>query len=148
MANDQRFEQLKQKYQPAINLMQQLQVRLTHMHMEGDKLFIQGDAPSEDVKNRVWDQIKSIDAGYGDLICDLRAESGTAAQPQTMTASAAVTGGQSERRYTVKPGDSLSKISKQFYGNANEYRKIFDANRGVLSDPNKIQPGQELVIPE
>jgi nucleoid-associated protein YgaU len=146
MANDQRFEQLKQKYQPAINLMQQLQVRLTHMHMEGDKLFIQGDAPSEEVKNKVWDQIKAIDAGYSDLTCDLRADS--AAQPQTMTAGAAASGGQSERRYTVKAGDSLSKISKQFYGNANDYRKIFDANRGVLSDPNKIQPGQELVIPE
>ena len=65
-----------------------------------------------------------------------------------MTASAAVTGGQSTRRYTVKAGDSLSKISKQFYGNANDYRKIFDANRGILTDPNRIQPGQELVIPE
>ncbi len=147
MANDQRFEQLKQKYQPAINLMQQLQVSLTHMHMEGDKLFIQGNAPSEDVKNRVWDQIKSIDSTYSDLICDLHAEAATT-QPQTMTASAAVTGGQSTRRYTVKAGDSLSKISKQFYGNANDYRKIFDANRGILTDPNRIQPGQELVIPE
>ncbi|MDR3703728.1 MAG: LysM peptidoglycan-binding domain-containing protein [Candidatus Sulfopaludibacter sp.] len=147
MANDQRFEQLKQKYQPAINLMQQLQVSLTHMHMDGDKLFIQAVAPSEGVKNRVWDQIKSIDSSYSDLICDLRAEN-TGAQPQTMTASAAVSGGQSTRRYTVKAGDSLSKISKQFYGNANDYRKIFDANRGVLTDPNKIQPGQELVIPE
>ncbi len=147
MANDQRFEQLKQKYQPAINLMQQLQVHLTHIHMEGDKLFIQGDAPSADAKNKVWDQIKLIDSSYSDLTCDLRAENAQA-QPQTMTAGASVAGGQSARRYTVKAGDSLSKISKQFYGNANDYKKIFDANRNVLTNPDRIQPGQELVIPE
>ena len=50
--------------------------------------------------------------------------------------------------YTVKSGDSLSKISKQVYGDANKYNKIFDANRPMLSDPDKIYPGQVLVIPE
>jgi nucleoid-associated protein YgaU len=48
----------------------------------------------------------------------------------------------------VAAGDSLSKIAKQFYGNANEYNKIFEANRNVLSDPNMVKVGQELVIPE
>ena len=150
--NEQRFEQLKQKYQPAIQLMQQ-QVHLTHINMEGDKLFIQGDAPSEEVKNKLWDRIKSIDASYQDLICDIRVDP-TMAHPQTqqpaqtMTAGASMGGGESARRYTVQPGDTLSKISREFYGNANEYMKIFQANRDVLSDPNRIQPGQELVIPE
>jgi nucleoid-associated protein YgaU len=50
-------------------------------------------------------------------------------------------------KYTVRPGDSLSKIAKQFYGNANAYMKIFEANSDQLSDPNQIQVGQELVIP-
>lgn len=50
--------------------------------------------------------------------------------------------------YTVKSGDSLSKISKQVYGDANKYNKIFEANRPMLSDPDKIYPGQVLVIPE
>ena len=60
---------------------------------------------------------------------------------------AAIGGGQQQRTYTVQAGDSLSKISKQFYGNVNEYMRIFEANRDQLDDPNKIQPGQKLVIP-
>jgi nucleoid-associated protein YgaU len=44
--------------------------------------------------------------------------------------------------------DSLSKISRQFYGDSNQYMKIYEANRNVLKDPNHIQPGQQLVIPE
>ncbi len=145
--NDQRFEQLKQKYQPAMNLMQQLQVRLTHVNMQGDKLYVQGEAPSQEVKNKVWDQIKLVDPNYSDLICDITV-SATQPQPQTMSAGASTTGGQSTRRYTVQSGDSLSKISKQFYGSPGQYMKIFEANRNILSDPDKIKPGQELVIPE
>jgi len=45
----------------------------------------------------------------------------------------------------VKPGDNLSKISKYFYGDANQYTKIAEANK--LADPNKIKAGQQLVIP-
>ena len=52
------------------------------------------------------------------------------------------------RFYTVKSGDSLSKIAKEMYGNANDYMKIFDANKPMLSDPNKIYPGQVLRIPQ
>lgn len=49
--------------------------------------------------------------------------------------------------YTVVSGDSLSKISKKMYGNANRWREIFDANRDQLENPDLIQPGQELKIP-
>jgi nucleoid-associated protein YgaU len=49
--------------------------------------------------------------------------------------------------YTVKKGDSLSKIAKQLYGNASEWRKIFEANRDQIEDPDLIQPGQMLKIP-
>jgi hypothetical protein len=65
------FEQLKQKYQSALNLMQQLQVQVQNINMEGTRLLIRGVAPSLDVKNRVWNQIKLIDASFNDLICDL-----------------------------------------------------------------------------
>jgi len=49
--------------------------------------------------------------------------------------------------YTVKSGDSLSKIAKQHYGDAQKYSAIFEANKPMLSDPNKIYPGQVLRIP-
>ena len=49
--------------------------------------------------------------------------------------------------YTVKSGDTLSKIAKQFYGNANEYPKIFEANKPMLTHPDKIYPGQNLRSP-
>jgi nucleoid-associated protein YgaU len=49
--------------------------------------------------------------------------------------------------YTVVAGDNLSKIAKHFYGNANAWKSIFDANRDQLSDPDRIRPGQILKIP-
>jgi len=52
------------------------------------------------------------------------------------------------KTYTVKSGDTLGKIAKQFYGNAMEYPKIFEANKPMLTDPDKIYPGQVLRIPE
>jgi nucleoid-associated protein YgaU len=52
------------------------------------------------------------------------------------------------RTYTVKPGDTLSKIAKQFYGDARKYSIIFEANRDMLDDPNIIKPGQNLRIPK
>ena len=52
------------------------------------------------------------------------------------------------RFVVVKKGDTLSAISLQVYGNANLYNKIFEANKPLLKDPNKIYPGQTLRIPE
>jgi LysM repeat protein len=51
------------------------------------------------------------------------------------------------RKYTVQSGDTLSGISRKMYGSGNKYMKIFEANTPLLEDPNKIFPGQELVIP-
>jgi len=51
------------------------------------------------------------------------------------------------RTYTVVSGDSLSKISKHFYGEANHWRRIFEANRDVIKNPDLIHPGQVLKIP-
>ena len=52
------------------------------------------------------------------------------------------------RTYTVVAGDSLSKISKKHYGDANQWKKIFEANRDVLKNPDLIHPGQVLKIPD
>jgi len=55
---------------------------------------------------------------------------------------------QQSRFYEVKPGDTLSKIAREVYGDANAYQQIFEANRPMLSDPDKIYPGQTLRIPQ
>jgi nucleoid-associated protein YgaU len=147
----QEFERLKQKYQLALDLMQQLQVQVRNINMEGTKLSIRGVAPSAETKNRVWDQIKLIDGTLSDLVCDISVSQQQQATQQgstTMTAGASVGGGQNQRNYTVKLGDTLSSISREFYGDASQYLKIFEANRDILRNPNMISPGQELVIPE
>ena len=61
---------------------------------------------------------------------------------------AAATTEEESNFYTVKSGDTLSKISKDQYGDANQYQKIFEANRPMLSHPDKIYPGQVLRIPK
>ncbi len=64
--------------------------------------------------------------------------SGTAEEKASATA----------RIYVVQGGDSLSKISKKFYGDANSWNRIFEANRDVVKNPDLIQPGWKLRIPE
>jgi nucleoid-associated protein YgaU len=139
--SEQKFNQLKQKYQSVLNSIEQQNVRLQNLHVENDKLFIRGTAPSEQAKNEIWDQIKLVDPNYSDLTADITVE---APQQRAAAVGGVATGGQT---YTVKSGDTLSKISQQFYGSSNEYMRIYYANRDKLSDPDKIQPGQQLVIP-
>ena len=63
------------------------------------------------------------------------------------TAPAPVASAPAGRTYTVVSGDSLSKIAKHFYGSANRWKQIFEANRDQLDDPDLIKPGQVLKIP-
>jgi nucleoid-associated protein YgaU len=140
------LEQLKQKYQSVLNMAPKLGIQMQHVNMSGNKLYIQGIAPSEDAKNKIWDQIKLIDSGYSDLIADFSV-SATAAPPQTQAAGAAAGGGQNERTYTIQAGDTLSGISQRFYGKASEYAKILDANRDKIKDADHIKAGQTIVIP-
>ena len=137
-----RFEQLKMKYQSVLNFIQSQGVQLQNLNMEGDKLLIRASAPSAELKNRVWDQIKLVDPSYSDLIADIQAPAAAAAAAASGAPSTAAA-----RTYTVQPGDSLSKISKQFYGDATKYMKIFEANKDKLSDPDKIKAGMNLLIP-
>ena len=134
------FEQLKVKYQSVLNFMNSQNVQLQNLNMEGNKLFIRATAPSQDAKNKVWDQIKLVDPNFSDLTADIQA-------PAAAAAAAAAGSPSSSRTYTVQPGDSLSKISQQFYGSANQYMKIFEANKDKLADPDKVKAGMQLVIP-
>ena len=138
---DEPLVKLRAKYDPVIRTMQQNGVSVLKSEMKGDKFFIKGEAPSEELKNKVWDQIKKVDPGNADLIADISVAAGGRGGP----AGAAVKAPGSS--YTVKSGDTLSKIAKEQYGDANAYMKIFNANKDQLSDPDQIKPGQVLAIP-
>jgi nucleoid-associated protein YgaU len=139
---EQRFNTLKQKYQTVLNAADQQQVQFLNLHVQDDKLFIRAIAPSEDAKNTLWDQIKLVNPNADDITADISVDSSRA-----MGAAAGGGGRPAGETYTVKSGDNLSKISKQFYGDANEYMRIFYANRDQLKDPDLIQVGQQLTIP-
>jgi LysM repeat protein len=141
--SQQQFDKLKLKYQSVLNTIDQQQIQLQNLHVQDNKLFIKGVGPSQDAVNKVWDQIKLADQNYqNDLIAEFTVD-------QSRAMGAAAGGGQSEgQTYTVKAGDNLSKIAKEFYGDANEYMKIFYANRDKLNDPDKIKIGQQLTIPK
>ncbi len=143
------LEQMKQKYSSVLNTVQQQQVRLSHVHIQDNKLFIQGEAPSQEAKNKVWDQIKAVNPNWEqELTADISVNPNSSASANSQPQAGQATGnGSANRTYTVKPGDTLSKISKELYGRAGDYMKIFEANRDTLSDPNKINPGQTLKIP-
>ena len=139
----QRFNELKQKYQTLLTVSDQEKIQFLNLHVQDNKLFIRGIAPSEDAKNKFWDQVKLVNPNADDITADISVD-----QSRAMGAAAGGGGqGASGQTYEVKSGDNLSKISKQFYGDANEYMRIFYANRDKLNDPDKIQIGQKLVIP-
>ena len=140
------LEQMKQKYATVLSTIQQQQVRLSHVHIQDNKFFLQGVAPSEGAKNKVWDQIKLVNPNWSqELMADITVDA--SAQPAPASQSGSQPPASAGRTYTVQSGDTLSKISRRFYGNDNEYMKIFEANRDVLTDPNKISPGQMLKVP-
>jgi nucleoid-associated protein YgaU len=137
----QQLAALKKKYQAVLDSMYQQKVQVKSVQVQNGKLAIRAEAPSADVKNKIWDQIKRVDATYSDLNADISVAAGVGGPSGPATAPK---GGWS---YTVQKGDTLSKISKQYYGDGNKYMKIFEANRDKLKDPDKIQPGQVLTIP-
>ena len=104
----------------------------------GGKLYFKGTVSTDDEKNKLWDAIKTIPTWRDDIVADIQVTGGTAA-PAKPAAGA--------KTYTVKSGDSLSRIAKEQLGNANDYMKIFELNRDQLSDPNEIKPGQILKLP-
>lgn len=129
-----RLETLKLKYQSVLNLIQVKGVRLANLHVENDKLLIRGAAPSEEVKNDIWNQIKLVDAAYSDLTCDLSIDASLMPPKKT---------------YTVEKGDSLWKIADKMMGNGSLYPKIIEANPDRLKDDKTvIHPGDVLVIPD
>jgi nucleoid-associated protein YgaU len=97
------------------------------------KLHFVGSVKTEADKNEVWNAIKTIPDWKNDIVADIKVTGGPAAAPAGT--------------YTVKSGDTLSKIAKTHLGDANAYMKIFELNRDQLKDPDVIKPGQVLKLP-
>jgi nucleoid-associated protein YgaU len=136
------FEEQKMKYQSVIQQIQAQGIQVANLHQQDGKLFIKGTAPSLEAANKVWNEIKRINPKLDDIIADFPVDPSLA--PKTAGSQTQILRFQT---YKVKQGDTLSKISQQFYGNSNDYMRIFDANKDKLKDPDHINVGQELKIP-
>ena len=73
--------------------------------------------------------------------------SSTAPTAPSVPEPTATAGSTSTKTYIVAKGDSLSKIAKREYGDANQWRRIYEANKDLIKDPDLIYPGQELKVP-
>ena len=126
------MSRLTDKYGDVYKHAQNLGVTNLNAQEENGHITITGTAPSQYVVNQVWDKIKQIDPDLkdGDLTLNL------ASARQDIYGE-----------YEVKSGDTLSSIAKDIGRGSLSYQQIFDANQDILSDPDKIQPGQRLKIP-
>lgn len=121
------FEELQQKYSAVLAKGHEVGLTVQNLNIDGDKLLLRGVVPSDYAKNELWDSIKAVDPNVSDLVADFSVQSGLT--------------------YSIVSGDTLSKIAKRFYGDANAYQKIFQANTDQLSDPDKIKVGQTIKLP-
>ena len=124
---------LRDKYNHAIQVAKGFRMEGSAEERDG-KLHFKGTVKSQDEANRIWDAIKTVPDWRNDIIGDIKVVAGAATAAPLAT-------------YTVKPGDTLSKIAKEHLGNASNYMAIFEANKDQLTDPDKIKPGQVLKIP-
>ena len=118
-----------------------------------DVVTVSGNVATQEEKEKVVMIVGNVN-GVGQVDDQITVGSAEPAAAEATTTTSSVTEGgdatpedwQSDT-YTVKSGDTLSGIAKSVYGNAGKYMVIFEANKPMLSDPNKIYPGQVLRIP-
>ena len=124
---------VQEKYQSLLELANQNGTTYELSEGNNGTLIVTGTAPSAEAKQQLWDEYNRIDPDFrsGDLILNI-------------STSADAAGGGGMHTYTVESGDSLSKIAKQY---GIQWKAIWDHNRDILDDPDKIYPGQELKIP-
>ena len=131
----------------------------------GEKIFGREDEAAEKIKENIEASnpgIQDLNVAYNDGVVEL---SGSADSAEAMEKAVLMAGnvqGVSEVKaagisappqaaqveyYVIQKGDSLSAIAKRYYGNAQDYPRIFDANREVIKNPDLIYPGQKIRIP-
>lgn len=131
----------------------------------GEKIFGGDDDPAEKIKESIDGNnpgVNDLSVAFNEGVVNLSGKADSAATLEKAVLLAGNVKGVTEvtiegmdapspepevQYYTVVGGDSLSKIAKQFYGNAMDYPKLFDANREVIKDPDLIYPGQKIRIP-
>jgi nucleoid-associated protein YgaU len=125
---------VREKYQSLLDLAGQGGIGDLQVSEEGDVLHVSGTAPSEEAKQRLWDEYNRIDPDMrsGDLVLNIGVGDGQGG------------GGGGEETYEVKSGDTLSKIGNH---HGVSWQDIFEANKDTIKDPDKIFPGQTLRIP-
>lgn len=121
---------LVNKYASVITAAQALGINDASASESAGKLAIKGTAEYPLQKDLLWDAIKKVAGWEQEVQADIKVQK---------TDIYGV--------WEVRSGDSLSKIAKSAYDDAGQYMRIFNANTDILKDPNVIQPGQKLVIP-
>jgi nucleoid-associated protein YgaU len=121
---------LKDKYQSALSLAGELGFTGLDVKEEGGKLKIKGTAPYAFDKDLFWDTLKNVSTWQTEV-----------------EASIGVQKTDVYGYYTVKSGDTLSKLAKAHLGDAKRYMEIFNLNKNVLKDPDMIKVGQKLQLP-
>ncbi len=110
------------------------------------KFRMKGTVATEAEKNEIWAAIKTIPTWQEEVAADIRVTGGPAPAPAPPAAKPAAASPPS-KTYTVKAGDTLSRIAKEHLGDAGDYMKIFNINKDQLTDPDLIKPGQVLRLP-
>ncbi|TYB72584.1 LysM peptidoglycan-binding domain-containing protein [Bizionia saleffrena] len=122
---------VKSKYQEVLNLGEQLNIKNGAVSEDNGDLHVKGTAATQYEKNLLWDKIKLAGGeNPSDIVADIK------------VADTSV-----YHRHTVKSGETLGEIAKQYYNNPAKYQAIFAANSDILKNPDVIYPDQELIIP-
>lgn len=132
--NSQEQQQKMQDYLKKLNLAGTEDVKV---NVENSKATLSGNVPSQEIKEKVGVALGNV-MGISDIDNQITVTNSEGEHQEH----------REQRYYTVKKGDTLSGIAKTMYGDANQYNKIFDANKPMLTHPDKIYPGQVLRIPD
>ena len=122
---------LQDKYRSVLNMGEKFNAQDGYVEEADGKLRVGGTVEYQRQKDLMWDEIKRVG---GENPYDIEAD--IKVRNQSVYA-----------RHTVEKGESLSLIAKEYYSDPMAYKRIFAANTDTLDDPNKIFPGQDLVIP-